>query len=71
MIPPKFHFIPPKFYFFSTWRIFFFHVGICKFLRGDHFIPPLGFFVPTRVGDFRPISMGRPFRTIYLIIYVA
>ena len=54
--------------------------------RGDRFVPPLGsfrpsvgiskslpwdFFVPTRVGDFRPISMGRAFRTIYHIMHVS
>ncbi len=62
--PPKFHLIPPKFYFFSTWRIFFFHVDISKSPRGD-------FFVPMRMGQIRPISMGRLFRTIYHITYVA
>ena len=39
LIPPKFHFILPKFYFAPTWRIFFFHVGISKHPRGNHFFP--------------------------------
>ena len=39
LIPPKFHFILPKFYFAPTWRIFFFHVEILKYPRGNHFSP--------------------------------
>ena len=39
LIPPKFHFILPKFYFAPTWRIFFFHVGISKYPRGNQFSP--------------------------------
>ncbi len=34
-IPRTYHFILPKFYFSPTWRIFFFHVLILDFLRGE------------------------------------
>ena len=30
-----YHLIPPKFYFVSTWRIFYLHVDISKFPRGN------------------------------------
>ena len=39
LIPPKFHFILPKFYFAPTWRIFFFHLEILKYPRGNQFSP--------------------------------
>ena len=68
---PKFHFILPKFYFAPTWGMFFSYVGICKSLRGDFETLPWDLFVPTCVGNFRSISMGRIPRAIYLYISVA
>ena len=35
IIPPKFHLIPPKFHFVPTWKMFFLHVEISKFLPAE------------------------------------